>query len=375
MDSRYIFSGLIGVAMLYFPWAVHGADVTRSSPSAQTRGTIQPAPGAITVKPDLSIVSLSWSSPPKAGQRIGYTSILNVQARNGGKVVSPQTQIRYTCRRVTPSGACPAVLSGNRTLPTIAPGGAIGLPWPDASTEQWSPGSYRIDVQLDPRNTVAESSESNNSRSVNFNVAATVLPTAPGKVMPPAAKGMGSPLGPRAINPQPEPPGKSAGPVMKPAEKIGINPQPEPPGKRVAPVVKPAEKTGINPQPEPPGKNNKPVLKPAEKIGINPQPEPPGSKPLLADAASRVTSQTQQAPFKPKVVTTSQLTLTGVTPAPFSPKQATAAELTITGRAAVSFKPKMVTVAELTITGNTPIPFAPKIVTVPELTVTGRIRR
>lgn len=53
-------------------------------------------------------------------------------------------------------------------------------------------------------------------------------------------------LGDKAINPQPEPPGKY---------KM-INPQPEPPGK-----VK-----MINPQPEPPGKAKM----------INPQPEPPG---------------------------------------------------------------------------------------------------
>jgi hypothetical protein len=234
MDSKYFFSGLIGVVMLYFPWAVYGADATRSLPSAQPRGTIHPAPGVIKGKPDLSIVSLSWSSPPRAGQGIGYTSILNVQVRNGGKVVAPEAQIRYTCRRVSPSGACPAVLSGSRTLPTIIAGSAMGLAWPDASTEQWSPGSYRIDVQLDPRNTVAESSESNNARSISFNVAAAVLPVAPGKMSPPAVNREESPLKRRAINPQPEPPGKSTGTVVKPAEKIGINPQPEPPGKELA---------------------------------------------------------------------------------------------------------------------------------------------
>ncbi len=64
-----------------------------------------------------------------------------------------------------------------------------------------------------------------------------------------------SPVGPQAINPQPEPPGFDP-------NAQAINPQPEPPGFD-------PNAQAINPQPEPPGFD-------PNAQAINPQPEPPG---------------------------------------------------------------------------------------------------
>jgi len=335
-------AGALAAVALAITAAVAAADLPRPSPSVP-RPAASP-PGVIRAQADLTITAMAWSSPPVAGQRVGQTSILNLQVRNQGRRAAAETRVSFRCRRLSPAGACPAGLSGTLTLPALNLGASIGLAWPSASGAVWTAGSYRIDVRLDPRNTVAETSETNNSRRLNFTVALA----------------SGAPrLAPKQVTP---------------AQTGGITPQPESTGKPGG-VVSPIERKAINPQPEPPGiTGGKPggFVSPTDRKAINPQPEPPGKPGGFVPAPMSARPSAGAAPFTPKVATAPQLTISGRASLPFKPKTATAATLTISGLASLPFVPKTVNAAQLTITGRTAAPFVPKSATSSELTITGR---
>jgi hypothetical protein len=169
------------------------------------QGQMQVVPAA---KPDLSVGNMQWSNTIHQGDRIGHSSILNIVVQNIGDAPSPATQYRISCVFVNvPTPTLPE-LSGIRQLPPIEPGKSMGIAWPDASNNTWLPGEYRFTIELDPMKKVVEKSESNNTKSITMNAFATQGATSPPVTHTQTGGKIVSPLKRKAINPQPEPPGK-----------------------------------------------------------------------------------------------------------------------------------------------------------------------
>ncbi|THB70188.1 MAG: hypothetical protein D6B25_20480 [Desulfobulbaceae bacterium] len=132
---------------------------------------VTPAQNKLTkALPDLLVKSLSLSSLPKVGDTLGMNSVLNITVHNQGAGESGPSKLNIKCHKL--SGAdCPAALSGTLTVDPLGHNKSVSFGWPSASPSSiWKMGKYRIVVEVDSANQVAETSESNNSRQLLVSV-------------------------------------------------------------------------------------------------------------------------------------------------------------------------------------------------------------
>ncbi len=155
---------VLSVTMLFLSSAMLQA----ATPGGE-RMSIQPRTMTTMSRPDLVIQNVTYGTPPKAGDRIGATTIFNVQIQNTGNAAAPQNRLKITC---TPLGAasCDPELSGSLTVSPLAPNGQYGLAWPSMSQNEWTAGRYRLTFEVDADHIVTEKQEGNNLRSLIINV-------------------------------------------------------------------------------------------------------------------------------------------------------------------------------------------------------------
>ncbi len=141
----------------------------QAAPPGDKRLSIQPRITATLSRPDLVIQNVTYATPPKAGDRIGATTIFNVQIKNAGNAATPRNRLKITC---TPLGAtsCNPKLSGSMTVSPLAPNGQYSLSWPPMSQDKWAAGRYRLTFEVDADHAVTEKQEGNNIRSLIINV-------------------------------------------------------------------------------------------------------------------------------------------------------------------------------------------------------------
>jgi hypothetical protein len=141
----------------------------RAAPPGDDRLNIRPRTATILPRPDLVIQNVTYGTAPKAGDRIGATTIFNVQIRNAGNAAAPKNRLKITC---TPLGAtsCAPELSGSLPVSPLVLNGQYGLTWPRMSQNKWAAGRYRLTFEVDADHTVAEKQEGNNVRSLIINV-------------------------------------------------------------------------------------------------------------------------------------------------------------------------------------------------------------
>jgi hypothetical protein len=120
-------------------------------------------------KPDLELKPVHWSSPPKQGDVVGGSAILNIQVINKGKAASRACKIQIQCT-VLSGRKAPASMNGMLDLSPLDPGGSVALAWPSLSTEKWPAGTFKITVYADSQNVVSESNEANNKKQLIFTI-------------------------------------------------------------------------------------------------------------------------------------------------------------------------------------------------------------
>lgn len=130
---------------------------------------IKPAQQHIIRQPDLRVDDMKWSFPLKQGYLVGQNSILNFTLKNQGAVPSGNFTIKFNCPN------CPPSMTGIRTISSMAPGTAFGNNWPSlpAVPEEWSAGTYTLEVIIDPNGIVKDSNRANNRKILQFAVTAT----------------------------------------------------------------------------------------------------------------------------------------------------------------------------------------------------------
>ncbi len=155
---------------------------------------------------DLSVGSLSWSQPVKAGDGVGKTAILNITVQNNGKGAAAASRLDVTCTPL--SGVeCPPDIDKRFVVGVLAPGAKTTLAWPDPSAAVWSAGLYRITAAADNSRQVTETNDGDNLGTIDFTVG-TGAPFRKNITLPEKVKQV-NPVEKKAINPQPEPPGKA----------------------------------------------------------------------------------------------------------------------------------------------------------------------
>ena len=120
--------------------------------------------------PDLVIELASWIDHiPNPGDTVGVNGVYKISIKNIGKATANSAIIRYSGMSLG-GPAAPAALSGILTCPPLLPGRTSMLAWPPISTEKWWAGKYRLRVELDTPNSIPESNESNNTKTLDFMV-------------------------------------------------------------------------------------------------------------------------------------------------------------------------------------------------------------
>ncbi|MFF7211941.1 CARDB domain-containing protein [Streptomyces sp. NPDC008238] len=109
----------------------------------QVVGTAAPAP-------DLTVTGLSWT-PATPSERDAVT--VNAGVRNAGTARSAATTVDVNVE---------GTLAGSAAVPALDPGESAGVA---VATGTRAAGSYAVSAVVDPRNTVAELDDSNNSRN------------------------------------------------------------------------------------------------------------------------------------------------------------------------------------------------------------------
>lgn len=109
----------------------------------QVVGTAAPAP-------DLTVTGLSWS-PATPSERDAVT--VNTGVRNAGTARSAATTVDVSVE---------GTVAGSASVPALDPGESATVA---VSTGTRAAGSYAVSAVVDPRNTVAELDDSNNSRN------------------------------------------------------------------------------------------------------------------------------------------------------------------------------------------------------------------
>jgi|GEM_PF-3145978 len=129
-----------------------------------------PAAMSIQTLPDLVVKNALWSSPPKAGDPIGKTAILNITVKNQGSAAAGASKLKIECQLLTGPG-CPVGLDGAIDIPPLGPGKSMTMAWPPANfSENWVPGQYRFTFSADMAHQVAELDDANNTRHFMFTV-------------------------------------------------------------------------------------------------------------------------------------------------------------------------------------------------------------
>lgn len=115
---------------------------------------------AAELLPDLQATALNYSGRPIAGSAVRLT----VRVRNAGILPSPLTVLTATVSRIDPPGAA-RLDSVSVDVPYLLQGR-----WVDRTLRYTfpEPGKYRVKLQIDPRNQVAESDEENNIFSIDL---------------------------------------------------------------------------------------------------------------------------------------------------------------------------------------------------------------
>lgn len=140
--------------------------------------------------PDLVVRSVAWSAPPKDGTTVGTAAVLHIAVKNQGTADAGASKLKIKCTSFA-GNDCPSCLNGILDIPALAPGKSFALSWPSMSSEKWASGRFRLDISADIKDSVRESNESNNVRSLSFTVA------------PETNKNMNSPLGSKSIDKKP----------------------------------------------------------------------------------------------------------------------------------------------------------------------------
>ncbi len=171
------------IAVLLAPILLPVSAPAQAARPAIERMTVRPRATAAPTRPDLVIPDVTYASPPKAGDRIGATTIFNVQIQNAGDAAAPQNRLKITC---TPLGRTPCSpdLSGSLTVQPLAARGQYGVAWPPMSQNKWAAGRYRLTFEVDADHAVAEKLEGNNARSLVLNVHRPVSGLATSKTKP-----------------------------------------------------------------------------------------------------------------------------------------------------------------------------------------------
>ncbi|WP_192341641.1 CARDB domain-containing protein [Streptomyces sp. VITNK9] len=118
--------------------------------------------GAAAPAPDLTVTGLDWS-PADPSERDEIT--VNATVRNAGTARSAATTTEVTVEGVT---------AGSAEVPALDPGGTAEV---EVATGTHAAGDYAVAAVVDPRNTVAELDDSNNSRTASGRL---VVDRAPG---------------------------------------------------------------------------------------------------------------------------------------------------------------------------------------------------
>ncbi|MGY1429931.1 CARDB domain-containing protein [Streptomyces sp. MN12] len=118
--------------------------------------------GAAAPAPDLTVTGLDWS-PADPSERDEVT--VNATVRNAGTARSAATTTEVTVEGVT---------AGSAEVPALDPGGTAEV---EVATGTHAAGDYAVAAVVDPRNTVAELDDSNNSRTASGRL---VVDRAPG---------------------------------------------------------------------------------------------------------------------------------------------------------------------------------------------------
>jgi subtilase family serine protease len=160
-----VFVGLVVAIALMNVATLNAAEnlKVRKSPAVQAK-----TPGLVQL-PDLVVEKPVWSAPPKAGDTVGASSILNIVVVNKGKASAKAHKLRITCTSLSGNN-CPTALSGTLAISALDPGKSAAYAWPSFSSEKWEPGKYRLNFSVDYLNQVQESSEINNTTLLNFTV-------------------------------------------------------------------------------------------------------------------------------------------------------------------------------------------------------------
>ncbi len=164
---RYLFcSSLVALSMIIC------ASHLQAEPKVKlkTKSSLQSGAQAPSKAPDLVIDKAGWSTPPKAGHRVGHSSILNIIVKNAGNDTARANKMKVACTPLS-ANKCPSSLNGNPDIPVLGPGQSAAVSWPSLSSEKWLPGRYRLCSRADIRNTVKESNERNNNKCLGFTVA------------------------------------------------------------------------------------------------------------------------------------------------------------------------------------------------------------
>ena len=136
---------------------------------------------------DLTVQSAAWSKPPKEGDSVGGTTILNILVANKGNAPANANAMKIACTALT-NNHCPVSLNGIINIPALGPGKSTMISWPPLSSEKWASGRFRLNIQADTQNRIKESDEKNNAAQIGF----TVLPNPQMKIggMQPSARGI-----------------------------------------------------------------------------------------------------------------------------------------------------------------------------------------
>jgi hypothetical protein len=118
---------------------------------------------------DLTVQSAAWSRPPKEGDSVGGSTILNILVANKGNAPVAGSALKIECTALTGT-KCPAAVRGTTNIPALGPGKSTMLPWPSMSSEKWAAGRFRLNIRADALNQIKESNEKNNTAQVNFTV-------------------------------------------------------------------------------------------------------------------------------------------------------------------------------------------------------------
>lgn len=118
---------------------------------------------------DLTVQNAAWSKPPKEGDSVGGSTILNILVANKGNAPANGSALKIECTALT-NNKCPASVNGTINIPPLGPGKSTMIPWPSLSSQKWAPGRFRLNIKADAHNRIKESNEKNNTAQISFAV-------------------------------------------------------------------------------------------------------------------------------------------------------------------------------------------------------------